>query len=312
MKHRIIVGTMAATLACGVLAACASLGGTPNASVPAGSKETAAAKRPHWTQTSIGTFTDPYGVAVSPFCKASCDVYVADAGAKAVWKIAPDGSRTKIGDFIDSPKFDPQGVAVAKDGSVYVADKAPGATSRIWRVAPNGTTTAVSIRNLAFDHYFRGVALAYPQTHPYPYMHTWVVGVETSYVPATHNGTKVCTCTNIIAVFGNPYGVAGDAFGDAFIADAGSKNVYKMSALAGEDGLVALRKFVDPYGVAASLDGRDVYVADAGDKRVWQRDPDGSWRVVGVFADPYGVAVDGAGVLYVADPGSKNVWKLTP
>ena len=71
------------------------------------------------------------------------------------------------------------------------------------------------------------------------------------------------------------------------------------------------KTFSDPYGVAASPDGKYVYVADAGDKRVWERAPGGSWIVVDTFADPYGVAADATGHLYVVDPGSRNVWELT-
>ncbi len=70
--------------------------------------------------------------------------------------------------------------------------------------------------------------------------------------------------------------------------------------------------FANPYGVAVDNRG-DVYVADAGTKKVFESSPDGSsWTEIGTFADRYGVAAAANGDVYVADPGSKHVWKLAP
>ncbi len=310
MRDRRTLRAIVAACAAGILSACGQAGPAPLSALP-GAAAAVAHLRSHWAQTSIGTFPDPYGVAVNPFCAERCDVYVADPGAKRVWKVAPDGNRTAIGDWIDAPAFDPIGVAIDRDHNVYVADKEPGGVSRVWRVAPNGTTTRVDLRNVGGERYFRGVAVTYPQTHPRPYMHAWIIAAQASYRPETDPGYLVCSCANKITRFVNPYAVAGGATrAEAYVADAGTKTVYATSPLGGDTRV--LRGFDDPHGVAVSLDERHVYVADAGGKRVWKSDPDGTWSVIGVFAEPSGVAVDAAGTVFVADPGSKHVWKLTP
>jgi DNA-binding beta-propeller fold protein YncE len=75
---------------------------------------------------SIGRFSDPYGVAVTPNGSA---VYVADAGAKKVLQGTPDGSTwTEIGTF-----GDPYGVAAAANGDVYVAD---AGSKDVWKLTP--------------------------------------------------------------------------------------------------------------------------------------------------------------------------------
>jgi sugar lactone lactonase YvrE len=113
--------------------------------------------------------------------------------------------------------------------------------------------------------------------------------------------------------YGNPYGVAADGRGDVYAAIAGYGQIAHY-IWTGADGSWAFyrQRFVDPYGVAVSLDGQFIFVADAGGKSVWELRPNGSAHQIDTFADPYGVAVDSGGNVYVADPGSKHVWKLTP
>jgi len=108
-------------------------------------------------------FENPYGVAADD----RGNVYVADAGAKQVFRIDASGTKS-IGRFAD-----PYGVAVTPDGSdVYVAD---AGAKKVFAGKPDGSS--------------------------------W-----------TEIGT-----------FGDPYGVAADARGDVYVADPGTKDVWKLT-----------------------------------------------------------------------------------
>jgi len=288
----------AAALSCAMLAACAAANGTPpTASAMAIGRR--AAEHPHWSKVSIGTFADPYGVAVDD----AGNVYVADPGSKSIVKIAPGGERTTVGDFSAAAgsKFDPQGVSIARAPYLlYVADKGSG---EIWYVKPNNTVGTIFGR-VADPHYPRAVASS-------PSLGAVYAALATRF-PLTSKGFVQCLVADcklfVKQAFANPYGVAVDDGGSLYVADAGAKAVFRVAS----DGMTNIGRFADPYGVAVSRNGADVYVADAGAKKVFEGTPDGSWTDIGTFSDPYGVAVSSRGDVYVADPGSKNVWKLTP
>ncbi|WP_374586244.1 NHL repeat-containing protein [Pseudoduganella sp.] len=93
------------------------------------------------------SFNTPSGIAVD----AQGNVYVADTGNHAIRKIAPDGSvitlaGSGVAGFADGQgaeaRFNgPVGVAVDRDGMVYVADTY---NDRIRRIAPDGTVTTLA------------------------------------------------------------------------------------------------------------------------------------------------------------------------
>jgi DNA-binding beta-propeller fold protein YncE len=76
------------------------------------------------SDTEIGTFADPYAVAVNLDGKR---VYVADAGSKNVQELV-DGTWQVIGTFAD-----PYGLAVDGSGDVYVAD---AGSKDVWKLTP--------------------------------------------------------------------------------------------------------------------------------------------------------------------------------
>jgi sugar lactone lactonase YvrE len=82
-----------------------------------------------------GNLVTPRGIAVAPDKTA----YVVDASTDRVVHLLMDGRRLGSVKRLFS---DPYAVAAAGDGSLYVVDTA--AVGRLYRVAPNGTTTAVS------------------------------------------------------------------------------------------------------------------------------------------------------------------------
>lgn len=141
-----------------------------------------------------------------------------------------------------------------------------------------------------------------------------------------------------VARFSDPYGVAVDATGNIYIADAGDNNrIRKLtpggatSTLAGgkegyADGPGAQAMFNTPSGIA--IDGRgNLYVADTGNNAIRKVAPDGTVSTLagsGVagtadgkgreaqFNGPIGVAVDEAGEIYVADTYNDSIRRIAP
>lgn len=86
------------------------------------------------------------------------------------------------------------------------------------------------------------------------------------------------------AQFSGPDGVAVDAAGNVYVADAGNNRIRKIS----------------PAGVVSTLAGSGI-----------QGNTDGASGVA-AFSSPYGVAVDGTGNIYVADLGNSVIRRITP
>jgi Bacterial Ig-like domain (group 3)/MBG domain/Putative Ig domain/NHL repeat len=114
-------------------------------------------------------------------------------------------------------------------------------------------------------------------------------------------------------VFSNPTGMAIDASGDVFIADAGNHAVEKIPFTAGVYGapitLASSFTFNSPYGVAVDGAG-NVFVSDNGGQAMYEILAAGGYTTVNPLgnstsnSNPKGIAVDGAANVYVA--GSNN------
>lgn len=141
-----------------------------------------------------------------------------------------------------------------------------------------------------------------------------------------------------VARFADPYGVALDAAGNIYIADAGDNNrIRKLtpggatSTLAGgkegfADGPGAQAMFNTPSGIAIDALG-NLYVADTGNNAIRKVAPDGTVNTLagsGVagtadgkgreaqFNGPVGVAVGDDGVVYVADTYNDAIRRIAP
>jgi sugar lactone lactonase YvrE len=84
---------------------------------------------------SWGKVSEPRGLAIAP----DNTVYVVNGSTHRVVHLMIDGRRLGSVKHVFT---DPYAVATAADGSVYVVDTA--VSGRLYRVAPNGTTTVVS------------------------------------------------------------------------------------------------------------------------------------------------------------------------
>ena len=105
-------------------------------------------------------------------------------------------------------------------------------------------------------------------------------------------------------------GVAVDAAGDVFVADAADNAVNEVLP----DGTINTigSGFSRPAGVAVDAAG-DVFVADLGNNAVKEVLPNGTIKTIGSgFNHPGGVAVDAAGDVFVADSGNNAVKEVLP
>ena len=233
-------------------------------------------------------FNAPSGVAVD----LAGHVYVADTGNYVVRKIMPDGSVTTLAGggvpgHVDATgtaaRFDgPISVAVDNTGNLYVGDRSvfePGSTTResLRKVTAAGVVTTVSaLPGGGTQVTFMPRALA---TDSGGTVHVGCYSVTVAGIcRITPAGTQGMTATpgNFII----PHGLAVDAAGTVFLVDG-----------------QAIRKLMP--------DGSVMTVAGGG-----YGNADGNGTSAR-FADPGGIAIDGAGNVFVADTGNDTVRKVT-
>lgn len=190
---------------------------------------------------------------------------------------------------------DPYGIAIAADGTRYVADA--GDNNRIRKITPDGTVSTLAggkegyadgTGNLAAFHTPSGLAID---------------AEGNLYVADTgnHRIRKV-----------SPTGLVSTLAGDGTVGT--------------RDGLAAQAQFNGPVGVAVDKTGQ-VYVADTYNDRIRVISPDGQVRTLaggglpgyadGVgkearFDTPAALALDGQGNVWVADTRNNAIRKLAP
>jgi len=105
--------------------------------------------------------------------------------------------------------------------------------------------------------------------------------------------------TPIGSGFTSPSGVAVDGAGNVFVADSGS--VYEISKATGAQTTLSIPGLTDPYGLAVDGAG-NLYISESTASKVIEVTPAGVVTQVGTgLSSPRGLAVDAAGTVYVAD-----------
>jgi NHL repeat-containing protein len=223
---------------------------------------------------------------------------------------------------------DPFGIAVASDGTIYVADA--GESQRIRRLAPDGSlsTLAGSIQGYsdgtgpaAWFNTPSGLAidsagnLFLADTGNNAIRRITREGEVSTAAGDRFPGYRDGTAAE--ARFNGPVGVAVDAAGRVIVADTYNDRIRaierdgRVITIAGEgrpgaiDGPSDAARFDTPSGVAVDRAG-NIYVADTGNGVVRMISPAGLVSTVGPQpADglfrPIGIAVDPDGLIYVTD-----------
>lgn len=248
---------------------------------------------------TTAAFYKPFGVAAD----AAGNIYVADAGNNLIRRITPAGVVSTFAgtgaagsaDGTDSATFNsPLGVAIDAAGNVYVADYG---NDLIRKINPAGvvSTLAGSGATGADDgpgatatfNLPEGIAVdAAGNVYVADNGNNLIRKITAGGVVSTLAGSGKAGSANgagTAASFNSPFGLAVDATGDVYVADAGN-NLIRM---------------ITPAGVVSTFAGNG------------KKGAANAMGTAASFNTPAGVAVDAAGNVFVADENNNLIRKIT-
>jgi sugar lactone lactonase YvrE len=240
-------------------------------------------------------------------------LFVADTANHLIRRITPAGAVSTFAGQAGTPGAadgapgvahfnSPKGLAAAADGTLYVADTD---NCLIRTIAPDGRVGTLAGQALAFDH---------------------VDGIGTE------------------ASFYDPEGIVVDSARNVYVTDPSYGTIRKISAsdamvttVAGDitaanpgriDGIGTATLFNEPHGMAIATDG-SLLVADTGNHALRRVTTGGVVTTFVVnpprrsgavdatgtnarFRIPFGLTVDGNGVLFIADTGNYTIRQISP
>ncbi|MGH2584934.1 MAG: protein kinase domain-containing protein [Dehalococcoidia bacterium] len=292
-------------------------------------------------------FGAPPGLALG----ADGTLYVADQHNHRVRAISPAGAVSTVADLSaggQAPEDQLVGVAVDGAGVVYFIDRQ---NHLVYKVAPGGSPTVLAgsgrwgfadgVGTQASFASLGGIAVdaagaIYVTDEDNHALRRITPAGEVSTVAGSPK-PGFADGLGTAAQFSYPVGVAADAAGTLYVADAGNHAIRRITptgdvtTLAGTgepgfaDGPGRQARFNNPWAVTVDGAG-NVYVADKQNHRIRRIAPDGMVTTVAggaegnvdgpigraQFSLPMGVAVDRAGAIYVADVGSASIRKIVP
>jgi sugar lactone lactonase YvrE len=225
------------------------------------------------------TFKFPNGVGVD----AAGNVYVADQGNLAIRKIDINAVATTFAGGFNGPT----GVASDAAGNVYIADNGNSVIIKITNKGAMSTLAGTQGVRGSKDGTGTSAQFNQPQSvvvdssgnvYVADAGNNMIRKINSQGVVTTIGGSTTAGNQNGVgtaASFNRPTGVAVDAHGNVYVADAGNNMIRKIATdgkvttLAGTgtpgslNGTTAVATFNDPQGVAVDLVGR-IVVADTG------------------------------------------------
>jgi sugar lactone lactonase YvrE len=253
-----------------------------------------------------------------------------------VTTLAGDGSPV-IREGAQAGFSDPFGVAVAIDGTVYVADA--GESNRIRKVAPDGTVATLAggaegfadgVGAAASFNTPSGLALANDGN-------LFLADTGNNRIRKVTPEGQVSTVAGDgtagyvdgpapTARFNGPMGIAVDARGNIYVADTYNDRIRmittngQVSTIAGAgtpgyaDGDRTSALFDTPAGIAAATDG-SIVVADTGNDRLRKITPEGNVTTLSVsesLSSPAGLALSHDNFIYVTELDQSRVIQVAP
>jgi RHS repeat-associated protein len=263
----------------------------------------------------------PIGVAVGP----DGSLYIADTGNHRIRRVGPNGIITTVagnGKFLcpnpiipnigcrfsgdggpatQAQLYEPNDIAVAPDGSLYIADTT---NARIRRVGPDGIITTVAGNGFCC---FGGNGGSATKANLRVPRGVAVAPDGSIYIADSHN--------HLIRRVG-PDGI--------ITTVAGRRDVPEhIPGYAGDGGPAVQAKLANPNGIDVGPDG-SIYIGDSANNRIRRVGPDGIITTVAGFGTPafagdggparnaafnrpWGVTVGPDGSLYIADTGNDRI-----
>jgi sugar lactone lactonase YvrE len=240
------------------------------------------------------SFDWPYGIAVD----ASGYTYVADNGSNKIRKVSPSGDVSTLAATESSGSavnlYSPEGIAVDASGYIYVAETL---NNKIRKISPAGVVSTLAGSGSSGWADGSGAEASFNRPSGIAVDASGYVYVADSYnfrirkispegVVSTLAGSGsygTADGSGTAASFDYPNGVAVDASGYVYVADAGNNKIRKVS----------------PSGVVITLAG----TGDEGSV-------DGSGTSASFYC-PTGLAIDTSGSVYVVDTLNNKIRKIT-
>jgi len=256
---------------------------------------------PQTNVTPIASGT-PYSNARGLVGDAQGNLYTVNTGDRKVLRI---DAQTHAASVLATAPDAPAGIAVAGDGTVYVASTA----KRISVISPVGAVTSINATRItslsAVDTDANGdlvLAGAFTGTED-----GVAISGEQRLVRRATDGTETVLWRNGLS---QPVGIVKDDAGNFIVANYADNTLAKVTL----QGAVTpfARGLNRPYGITRDSAG-NVYVANSGDGTIAKVTADGQ---VANFASglqsPMDVRFDAAGTLYVANQGNDSIVAIAP